>query len=57
MTVSSTGSNQSTQRMAEIHVRMIREKQHWKIVDFSPIDLFDPTQAQTPTSPANSSPR
>lgn len=29
-------------RNRQIHVRMVREKKHWKIVEFSPIDLFDP---------------
>lgn len=29
-------------RYRQIHVRMVREKKHWKIVEFSPIDLFNP---------------
>ena len=29
-------------RYRQIQVRMIREKKHWKIIEFSPIDLFDP---------------
>lgn len=29
-------------RYREIHVRMIRDKKRWKIVEFSPIDLFNP---------------
>ncbi len=50
ITLASNGSNHSTHRAAEIHLRMAREKKKWKIVDFSPIDLFDPAQAQTPSS-------
>ncbi|MDQ2711105.1 MAG: hypothetical protein M3Y24_02530 [Acidobacteriota bacterium] len=40
-------SGNGTQRAADIHVRFVREKGKWKIVEFSPIDLFDPAQAQT----------
>ena len=29
-------------RYGEIHLRLAREKKHWKIVAFSPIDVFDP---------------
>ncbi len=29
-------------RYREIHLRLVREKKHWKIIEFSPIDLFDP---------------
>lgn len=29
-------------RYREIHLRLVREKNRWKIVSFSPIDLFDP---------------
>ncbi len=50
ITLSSNGSNHTTHRSAEIHLRMARERKNWKIVDFSPIDLFDPAQAQTPSS-------
>ncbi len=35
-------SGNSTQRTAEIHVRFVREKGKWKIVEFSPIDIFNP---------------
>ncbi len=49
MTLSSDGGNHSTRRVAEIHLRMSLEKKKWKVVEFSPISLFDPEQAQTPT--------
>jgi hypothetical protein len=29
-------------RYREIQLRLLREKKHWKIVECSPIDLFDP---------------
>lgn len=29
-------------RYGQIHVRMVREQKRWKIVEFSPIDLFNP---------------
>jgi hypothetical protein len=29
-------------RHREIHLRLVREKKHWKIIAFSPFDLFDP---------------
>ena len=29
-------------RNQQIHVRFVRRKNHWKIVEFSPIDLFNP---------------
>ncbi len=41
----------NTQHSAEIHVRFIREKGNLKIVEFSPIAIFDPSQSQTPIRP------
>ena len=29
-------------RNQRIHVRFVRRKNHWKIIEFSPIDLFNP---------------
>jgi len=29
-------------RHREIHVRLVREKKRWQIVEFSPVELFDP---------------
>ncbi len=47
ITVSEKGNNSSNQRAADIHVRCVRERGKWRIYGFSPIDLFDPAQAQT----------
>jgi hypothetical protein len=49
ITLTSKGNNSSNQRAANIHVRCVREKKKWHISGFSPIDVFDPAQAQTPT--------
>jgi hypothetical protein len=50
LTLSNPVNNFNTQRSAEIHVRFIREQGKWKVVEFSPIGIFDPSQAQTPTN-------
>ena len=49
ITLNDTGNG--NQRSAEIHVRLAREKNKWKIVDFSPIDIFDPSGSTIPTEP------
>ncbi len=49
ITVSNKGNNSSNQRSAEIHVRLVQERGKWRILGFSPIDVFDPGQSQTPT--------
>ena len=41
-------SGNSIQRSGEIHLRILQEKRKWRIIEFSPIDLFDPSKAQTP---------
>jgi hypothetical protein len=51
ITLSGVSDKQSNQRTGEIHIRSIKEKNKWKIVGFSPIDLFDPSEAQSPRSP------
>jgi hypothetical protein len=50
ITLSSLSDKQSNQRIGEIHIRSIKEKKKWKIVRFSPIDLFDPSEAQNTRS-------
>jgi hypothetical protein len=35
-------SNENTRRTGEVQVRLVLEKHQWRIVDFSPISLFDP---------------
>ncbi len=57
ITLSTLGSDNNNQRSADIQVRCVREKEKWKIADFAPIDLFDPSLSQTPTPPPQSSSR
>jgi len=35
-------SNENTRRTQQVEVRLALEKHQWRIVDFSPISLFDP---------------
>lgn len=51
ITLTNPQNNFNTQRSAEIHVRFISQQGKWKVVEFSPIGIFDPSQAQTPTPP------
>ena len=51
ITVSSLSDNHSNQRTAEVHIKSVKEKNKWQIVGFSPIDLFDPSEAQSTRSP------
>jgi hypothetical protein len=46
ITFNSANDHHSNQRTGEIHIRSVKEKKKWKIVGFSPIDLFDPAEAQ-----------
>lgn len=48
ITLSDNQSSFSNQRAGEINVRFVREKNQWRITGFSPIDLFDPADAQKP---------
>ena len=49
ITLTNPQNNFNTQRSGEIHVRVVRQKTTWKIAEFSPIALFDPSQAQIPS--------
>jgi hypothetical protein len=51
ITVSSLSDKHSNQRTAEVHIKSVKEKNKWKIVGFSPIDLFDPSEAQSTRRP------
>jgi hypothetical protein len=51
ITLSSLSDKHSNQRTDEIRITSIKEKNKWKIVGFSPIDLFDPSEAQSTRSP------
>ncbi|MFL6350599.1 MAG: hypothetical protein ACJ74Z_01935 [Bryobacteraceae bacterium] len=46
LTLINRSTLQSERRSAEIHVRLNFEGGKWKIVDFSPIDLFNPQSKQ-----------
>ncbi|MBV8867236.1 MAG: hypothetical protein JO210_17700 [Acidobacteriaceae bacterium] len=57
VTLTNPQNNFNNQRSAEIHVRFMREKGQWKIVEFSPIAIFDPSQAQNPQQGPAQAPR
>jgi len=42
LSLTDTSSQTITRRSAELHARLRLEKAKWKIVEFAPIDLFDP---------------
>jgi hypothetical protein len=42
LTLTHPNTSFSKQRAAEVQVRLIRKKGKWKIVSFSPIDIFNP---------------
>lgn len=46
LTMTDKTSFETRQRSGEIHVRMALEDENWKIVEFAPIDLFNPQSKQ-----------
>src|SRR5581483_7019812 len=46
ITLSQKGNNSSNQRAADMQVRCVRERGKWRIYGLSPIDVFNPAQAQ-----------
>ena len=42
ITLSDLGSNYTERRVGDINARLVLKDRKWKIVDFSPIDIFDP---------------
>ena len=42
LTITDPATNSSDTRDAELKVRLVRAGKKWKIVDFSPIELFNP---------------
>jgi hypothetical protein len=46
MTLTNKTTFQSERRSGEIHIRLAPEHKRWKIVDFSPIDFFNPQPKQ-----------
>lgn len=51
ITLSDLGSNYTQRRAGDIHVRLVRKGREWKIVEFSPIDIFDPQPKPWPKPP------
>ena len=50
MTLESTQTNSTDQRSGAIKIRLLRKGKKWKIVNFSPIDLFDPAYKSSKSS-------
>jgi hypothetical protein len=48
LTLTNKATRQIERRSGEIHIRLRPEEGKWKIVDFSPIDLFNPQPKQQP---------
>ena len=42
ITLTDIGSDRSRRRTGEIHVKLIPVESKWRIVEFSPIDIFNP---------------
>lgn len=42
LTLTNRATSESTSKTAEVHVRLRLQKRKWKIVGFSPVDLFTP---------------
>lgn len=48
LTLTDSGTNATERRTADINVRLVLREGKWKIVDFSPISLFNPQQKLAP---------
>jgi hypothetical protein len=53
ITLSDLGSNYTARREGDINVRLVLTGHKWKIVEFSPIDIFDPEQKPWPKPPSH----
>ena len=42
LTLTDLATNRTDHRTAELNVRLVRKGRKWKIVEFSPIDIFNP---------------
>lgn len=51
ITLSDLGSNYTERRVGDIDIRMILRARKWKIVEFAPIDVFDPRPKPWPKPP------
>ena len=48
LTLTDLGNDSTEQRSGDINVRLVLRDGKWKIVDFSPISLFNPQQNRAP---------
>lgn len=48
ITLTDLGSNYTEQHRADINIRLALKGRKWKIVDFAPIEIFDPQQKPPP---------
>jgi len=48
ITLTDRSTNQTEHRTADLEVRLVLKNRKWKIVGFTPIDIFSPLQKQTP---------
>ena len=50
ITLSNPQNNFSVHRVADINMRLIREKKKWKIIEFAPFEIFSPAADQAPAA-------
>ncbi len=50
ITLTDLGTSFTEQRRGNINIRLVRKGRKWKIVDFAPIEIFDPAQKSPPAS-------
>jgi len=48
LTLTDFGSDRTERRSADINIRLVLKNGKWKIVDFAPIDIFNPLQKRMP---------
>jgi len=42
MSVTTKGAEYTTNRNADLIIKLVREGKHWRIIELTPIDIFDP---------------
>ncbi len=52
MTLSDLGSNYTERRTGDIQARLVLKGRKWKIVEFAPIEIFDPRPKPWPKPPS-----
>lgn len=50
ITLTDLGTNFTEQRRGTVNIRLVLKGRHWKIVEFAPIEIFDPQQKPPPAS-------